>query len=44
MTSVLVLSGSTSRADLATSAVQPDFIIENLAGLVPGETPAEDPP
>jgi len=43
MTSILVLSGATTAADLAGSAVQPDYVIENLAGLLPGETPAEEP-
>jgi ribonucleotide monophosphatase NagD (HAD superfamily) len=44
MTSVLVLSGATTASDLTGSAVQPDYVIENLAGLLPGEMPAEEPP
>lgn len=42
MTSILVLSGATSPGDLAASAVKPDYVIENLAGLLPGERPAEE--
>jgi len=37
MTSILVLSGATTAGDLAGSAVQPDYVIESLAGLLPGE-------
>jgi NagD protein len=44
MTSILVLSGATTPSDLTGSAVQPDYVIENLAGLLPGERPAEEPP
>jgi HAD superfamily hydrolase (TIGR01450 family) len=35
MASVLVLSGATSAADVARSAVQPDFVISGLADLLP---------
>jgi HAD superfamily hydrolase (TIGR01450 family) len=44
MTSILVLSGATTPSDLAGSPVQPDYVIENLAGLLPGERPAEEHP
>ena len=37
MTSILVLSGATTAGDLAGSAFQPDYVIESLAGLLPGE-------
>ncbi len=33
MKTVLVLTGVTSRADLAASAIQPDYVLEDLAGL-----------
>ena len=35
MVGVLVLSGATTAADLATSAVHPDFVIDGLADLLP---------
>ena len=43
ITSILVLSGATTAAELAGSDVQPDYVIENLAGLLPGERRAEEP-
>lgn len=33
MTTVLVLSGSTTRADLATSSVEPDYVIDHLGEI-----------
>jgi NagD protein len=39
MTSVLVLSGATAPGDVAGSPVQPDYVIDNLAGLLPGDRP-----
>jgi HAD superfamily hydrolase (TIGR01450 family) len=36
MTSILVLSGATRALDLAGSASQPDYVIDSLAGLLPG--------
>lgn len=40
MTSVLVLSGATAAGDVDRSSVQPDYVIDNLAGLLPGDRPA----
>ena len=34
LTTILVLSGITSRADLAKSEIAPDYVIDNLAGLL----------
>jgi NagD protein len=39
MTSILVLSGATTPGDVAASSVQPDYVIDNLAGLLPPESP-----
>ena len=39
VTSILVLSGATTAADVAASAVQPDYVIDNLAGLLPATSP-----
>jgi NagD protein len=39
MTSILVLSGATAKEDVAASSVQPDYVIDNLAGLLPPERP-----
>jgi NagD protein len=39
MTSILVLSGATTAADVAASSVQPDYVIDNLAGLLPAPRP-----
>ena len=39
MTSILVLSGATTARDLAGSAVQPDFVIDGIADLLPGTPP-----
>jgi ribonucleotide monophosphatase NagD (HAD superfamily) len=33
MRTVVVLTGVTSRADLATSAIQPDHVIERISDL-----------
>jgi HAD superfamily hydrolase (TIGR01450 family) len=48
MTSILVLSGATGPDDVAGSSVQPDYVIDNLAGLLPPERPENpenpDPP
>lgn len=42
MTSVLVMSGATTPADLASSPVRPDFVIEGIGQLLPGH-PADSP-
>ena len=34
MATALVLTGATTRALLAASAIQPDYVIENLAELI----------
>ena len=39
VTSILVLSGATTAEDVAASSVQPDYIIDNLAGLLPAASP-----
>jgi len=39
VTSILVLSGATTAEDVATSSVQPDYLIDNLAGLLPAASP-----
>ncbi|MGN6791708.1 MAG: HAD-IIA family hydrolase [Streptosporangiaceae bacterium] len=39
MTSILVLSGATAAGDVAASSVQPDYVIDNLAGLLPAQHP-----
>ena len=39
MTSILVLSGATAAGDVAGSSVQPDYVIDNLTGLLPDERP-----
>jgi HAD superfamily hydrolase (TIGR01450 family) len=44
MTSILVLSGATAPGDVAASSVQPDYVIDNLAGLLPPESPENPPP
>jgi ribonucleotide monophosphatase NagD (HAD superfamily) len=44
MTSILVLTGATAASDLAQSSVQPDYVIDSLAGLLPGDSPAEERP
>jgi len=43
MTSVLVLSGATTERDLAGSAVQPDYVIDGIADLLPGPPPQPQP-
>jgi HAD superfamily hydrolase (TIGR01450 family) len=43
MTSILVLSGATTAGDLADSVVKPDYVIDNLAGLLPGTGRGEEP-
>jgi NagD protein len=35
MISILVLSGATAAGDVAAASVQPDYVIDNLAGLLP---------
>jgi HAD superfamily hydrolase (TIGR01450 family) len=40
MTSVLVLSGATTAAELAGSAVRPDYVIEGIGQLLPDAGPA----
>lgn len=40
--SILVLSGETSREDLADSAVQPDFVFDNLGGIADALTGQPD--
>jgi NagD protein len=42
MTSVLVMSGATTPADLASSPVRPDYVIEGIGQLLPGH-PADSP-
>ena len=37
MTSVLVMSGATTAADLARSPVRPDYVIEGIGQLLPGD-------
>lgn len=44
MTSILVLSGATSRADLDGSGPHPDLVLEDITGLVPGSRPGAVPP
>ncbi|HVL52719.1 MAG TPA: HAD-IIA family hydrolase [Vitreimonas sp.] len=47
MSSALVLSGATTRADVDASPVQPDFVISSVADLVPAALeaiPATQPP
>jgi hypothetical protein len=36
MTSVLVLSGATTKAELARAPQRPDYIIDGIAALLPG--------
>jgi hypothetical protein len=46
MTSVLVMSGATTAADLARSPVRPDYVIEGIGQLLPGDeadSPAGQP-
>lgn len=43
MTSILVLSGATTAGDLAGSVVKPDYVIDSLAGLLPGTGRGEEP-
>ena len=38
MTSVLVMSGATTAGDLARSPVRPDYVIEGIGQLLPGDT------
>jgi NagD protein len=44
MTSILVLSGATAPGDVAASSVQPDYVIDNLADLLPPESPQNPHP
>jgi HAD superfamily hydrolase (TIGR01450 family) len=39
MASVLSLGGATSPADLATSEIQPDFVVDHLTELIPATSP-----
>jgi NagD protein len=41
MTAVLVLTGATTRDELATSRVRPDVVLSDITGLIPSaELPA----
>jgi HAD superfamily hydrolase (TIGR01450 family) len=44
MTSILVLSGATAPGDVAAASIQPDYVIDNLSGLLPPESPESPPP
>jgi HAD superfamily hydrolase (TIGR01450 family) len=44
MTSVLVLTGATSMADLELSATRPDHLIDNIGQLLPGQPNLGEPP
>lgn len=41
MHTALVLTGATSRSDLATAPVRPEFVLEDLRGLLPREAAGE---